>query len=142
MTLKTLVLRYAFFAVAATLVNLAMQRLVLLTGSTWMHFAAAIGVGTIIGLLVKYVLDKRWIFYDTATGVKAHGQKFTLYTTMGLVTTAIFWGMETIFWMASHTDEMRELGAIIGLAIGYVVKYNLDRRFVFTDATLNARQPA
>jgi hypothetical protein len=31
---------------------------------------------------------------------------------------------------------MRELGAVIGLAIGYVVKYNLDRRFVFTDAQL------
>jgi hypothetical protein len=27
---------------------------------------------------------------------------------------------------------MRELGAVIGLTIGYVVKYELDRRFVFT----------
>ena len=31
---------------------------------------------------------------------------------------------------------MRDLGAIIGLCIGYLVKYNLDYRFVFTDARL------
>lgn len=28
---------------------------------------------------------------------------------------------------------MRELGAIMGLSIGYIVKFNLDRRFVFAD---------
>jgi putative flippase GtrA len=33
---------------------------------------------------------------------------------------------------------MRELGAILGLSVGYVVKYNLDRRFVFTDRQLAA----
>ena len=26
---------------------------------------------------------------------------------------------------------MRELGAVLGLSVGYVVKYFLDRRFVF-----------
>ncbi|MEL6702576.1 MAG: GtrA family protein, partial [Pseudomonadota bacterium] len=48
-------------------------------------------------------------------------------------TTMIFWGTETAFWLIWDTDIMRELGAVIGLSIGYVVKYNLDRRFVFTD---------
>jgi putative flippase GtrA len=55
---------------------------------------------------------------------------------MGLVTTAIFWGTETAFWMIWHTGMMRELGAVLGLLVGYVVKYNLDRRFVFTDRRL------
>ena len=55
---------------------------------------------------------------------------------MGLITTAIFWGMETTFWLIWHTDMMRELGAILGLTIGYVVKYHLDRRYVFTDQQL------
>jgi putative flippase GtrA len=50
---------------------------------------------------------------------------------MGLVTTAIFWGTETLFWWLWHTDAMRELGAVIGLTIGYVTKYQLDKRFVF-----------
>ena len=138
MTLQALILRYAAFAVLATLANLATQRLVLLAGDTAAHFAMAIAAGTVVGLMIKYLFDKRWIFYDTETGVKAHGQKFTRYTGMGLITTAIFWGIETTFWWLWQTDAMRELGAVIGLTVGYVIKYNLDRRFVFTDARLRS----
>lgn len=138
MTLQTLILRYAAFAVVATIANLATQRFVLQFGETAVHFAGAVGAGTIVGLVIKYVLDKRWIFYDVETGVKNHGRKFSLYTAMGLITTAIFWGTETAFWLIWQTDMMRELGAILGLSVGYVVKYNLDRRFVFTDRQLAA----
>lgn len=135
MTLKTLVLRYAAFAVIATIANLATQRLVLISGQSASYFIVAVATGTSVGLVVKYVLDKRWIFFDRETGVKNHSRKFTLYTVMGLVTTAIFWGMETLFWVVWQTTAMRELGAAIGLGIGYVVKYQLDRRFVFPDRT-------
>jgi len=138
MTLQTLILRYASFAVVAMIANLATQRLVLLFGDTGGYFAAAVGAGTIVGLVIKYVLDKRWIFYDSETGMKNHSRKFSLYTAMGLITTAIFWGTETAFWLIWQTDIMRELGAILGLSVGYVVKYNLDRRFVFTDRQLTA----
>lgn len=133
MTLHALVLRYAAFAVVATVANLATQRVVLQVGDTGLHFAAAVGAGTLVGLVIKYLLDKRWIFHDVETGVRNHSRKFSLYTAMGLVTTAIFWGTETAFWLIWQTDMMRELGAVIGLSIGYVVKYNLDRRFVFTN---------
>jgi putative flippase GtrA len=131
MTLRTLILRYAAFAAIATLANLATQRLVLFGGTSAERFALALGAGTAVGLVVKYVLDKRWIFGDTESDLKAHGRKFTLYTLMGLVTTAIFWGSEILFWMIWRTTAMRELGALLGLSIGYVVKYYLDRRFVF-----------
>jgi putative flippase GtrA len=136
MTLQTLVLRYAFFAVLATLANLATQRGVLWLGDKGTVFAFAVAAGTIVGLALKYILDKRWIFGDMSVGVKVYSKQFSLYTAMGLVTTAIFWGMETAFWLAWQTDAMRELGAVLGLSIGYVVKYNLDRRFVFTDTEL------
>lgn len=138
MTRQALILRYAGFAVLATLANLGVQRLVLLGGDSGIVFAMAIGAGTLAGLVVKYVLDKRWIFFDEATGLRAHGRKFTLYTVMGIVTTAIFWGTETAFWLIWHTDAMRETGAVIGLMVGYVIKFNLDRRFVFTNARLGA----
>jgi putative flippase GtrA len=46
--------------------------------------------------------------------------------------------METAFWVVWQTKELRELGAILGLAIGYVVKYRLDRRFVFRDIGASA----
>ena len=140
MTLHALVLRYAFFAVLATIANLATQRLVLWLGDSSTLFALAVGAGTLVGLVLKYVLDKRWIFEDMSVGAKAHGKKFSLYSAMGIVTTAIFWSTETAFWLVWQTDMMRELGAVIGLSIGYVAKYNLDRRFVFTDARLAQAQ--
>jgi putative flippase GtrA len=55
---------------------------------------------------------------------------------MGLVTTVTFWGSETVFWLVWQTSMMCEIGAIVGLSIGYAVKYNLDRRFVFVDQQL------
>lgn len=128
---RTLVLRYAAFAGFATLINLGTQRLIFAGGTSPVRFFAAIFVGTLAGLVVKYLLDKTWIFNDASRGLRAHGHKFSLYTVAGLATTAIFWGTETLFWMASHNASIRELGAVIGLTIGYVVKYRLDRRFVF-----------
>ena len=131
MTGTQIALRYAAFAVIATLANLGAQRVVLAALDAKGELAAAILAGTAVGLVVKYVLDKRWIFFDASTGVAAHGKRFTLYTAMGVVTTLIFWGFETAFWFIWRTDLMREAGAVIGLGIGYVVKYELDRRFVF-----------
>ncbi len=130
---KALVLRYAAFAGIATIANLAAQRGVLCFGESPGHFLAAVGAGTLVGVVVKYHLDKRWIFFDLETGLKNHSRKFTLYIAMGLITTVIFWGIETAFWLIWQNTAMRELGAVIGLSIGYVVKYQLDRRFVFPD---------
>lgn len=137
MTLPTLILRYSVFAVIATLANLSTQRLLLAEGTTGSHFVGAVAAGTIVGLVIKYLLDKWWIFYDRGTGLKAHGRKFALYTIIGVATTGLFWGTETIFWLTWQTDLMRELGAVLGLAAGYVIKYNLDRRFVFPDSQLS-----
>ena len=137
MSRQTLILRYTLFAVAATLVNLATQRMVLSLGwqSAGAGLAMAIAAGTLTGLVVKYVLDKRWIFYDTATGAATYGRQFALYTAMGVFTTCIFWGSETLFWLIWRTDAMRELGAVLGLTVGYVTKYQLDKRFVFNRST-------
>jgi putative flippase GtrA len=132
MTRTALLIRYTGFAVLATLANLGAQRVVLILGDTPPFFTAAVIVGTALGLVVKYLLDKRWIFADTTTGLREHGRKFSLYSAMGLVTTAIFWAMETAFWLVWDTHTAREVGAVLGLAVGYAVKYQLDRRFVFT----------
>lgn len=129
MTTPTLVFRYALFAVIATLANLGTQRAVLALDPGL--FLPALLAGTAVGLVTKYLLDKRWIFYDAVRPLKEEGQLFTLYTVTGIGTTLIFWGSETAFWLVWGTQEMRELGAVIGLTIGYVVKFRLDRRYVF-----------
>ncbi|MCR9180540.1 MAG: GtrA family protein [Erythrobacteraceae bacterium] len=134
MTRTALTLRYIAFAVIATLANLAVQRLVLAVPEPQaaLAYPLALGAGTLAGLVIKYLLDKRWIFHDFSQGVEAHGKRFSLYALMGVATTAIFWGTETVFWLTCQTHAARELGAVLGLGIGYVVKYRLDRRFVFT----------
>jgi len=126
-----LILRYAGFAALATLANLAAQRLVLRVSDSEFRIALAVLAGTAVGLVLKYILDKRWIFFDRSHGAAVHSKKFSLYTLMGVATTVIFWGAETSFWMIWQTDLMREVGAVLGLAIGYFVKYKLDRKYVF-----------
>jgi len=128
-----LIFRYAAFAVIATLANLGAQRLVLAWDSTAMGYAIAVICGTGIGLVVKFLLDRRWIFFEKNHELAQQSRQFTLYASTGILTTLLFWTSETLFWWIGGSDAARELGAIIGLAIGYVVKYRLDRRFVFTD---------
>ena len=136
MTAQALVFRYTVFAVLATLANLATQRSVLWFGDTSMLFILGLLAGTAMGLVLKYALDKRWIFGDISVGVKAHSKRFPRYMTTGIITTLLFWGVETMFWLVWKTNTMREFGAVFGLSIGYIVKYHLDRRFVFTDLEL------
>ncbi|QEQ00678.1 GtrA family protein [Thermosynechococcus sp. QKsg1] len=132
MSLQTLIIRYTVFAVIATFMNLFFQRVILLIDNSFPYFITAVAVGTLVGLVVKYYLDKRWIFFDHKKGVHHYSRQFSLYASMGIFTTAIFWGFETVFWLIWHSHFMREIGAIIGLAIGYVVKYHLDKRYVFS----------
>lgn len=139
MTLHQLILRYAAFAVLAALANLGVQRAAL-TLSPWLLVAMV--AGTLAGLVVKYVLDKHWIFFDTAKGAAAHGRQFLLYSTMGVATTLIAWGAETGAWALWGTDLAREAGTALGLMVGYVVKFRLDRAFVFTDAQLKIGRAA
>lgn len=123
--------RYTAFAVIATICNLSAQRLGLFVFSGAYELVVAMALGTAVGLVVKYLLDKHWIFGDRSTGVSAHARRFSLYSFAGLFTTILFWGFEVSFWTIWLTDAMREVGAVLGLSIGYFLKYQLDKRFVF-----------
>ena len=136
MTAARLVFLYVSFAVFATLVNLLTQHVSFMIYDGGHALWVAIGSGTVTGLFTKYVLDKRWIFSDLSTGAAQHARKFSLYTLMGILTTLIFWGSEVAFYEMFHTPFWRDVGAVLGLAVGYSIKYRLDRQFVFRgDAT-------
>lgn len=109
--------------------GLALSQLGLSHDALAMVFAMVLGTG--VGLIVKYVLDKKYIFKFVAQSVAHDSQTFMLYSLMGLLTTVIFWGMEVGFEYWFETKTMRYVGACLGLAIGYIVKYYLDKRFVF-----------
>lgn len=91
----------------------------------------SVAVGTGVGLIVKYVLDKKYIFHFRVNNVLHDGKTFVLYTVMGGLTTCIFWGFEFGFHMIFESESMRYIGGIVGLIIGYFIKYQLDKRYVF-----------
>ena len=126
--------KYTLFACIATLVNILSQDIMirLYTGNFSMY--VSIAVGTLTGLGTKYVLDKKYIFAYRASSLVDHGATFILYSVMGLSTTLIFWGTELGFQFLFGTKWLRYLGAVIGLTIGYSVKYRLDKRFVFIES--------
>lgn len=128
----SLPLRYALFALLSMGGNLALQHGVTDLYGGPFALTAAMMVGTGGGLVIKYVLDKRWIFADVSRGVAAHTRTFTLYTLTGVFTTALFWGLEYGADALPPHGHYRYAGAILGLSIGYVVKFRLDRRFVFS----------
>jgi len=126
-----LLIIYAALALIATIANIGAQDLVIRVYNGAFSILLSMVVGTGVGLVVKYILDKRYIFRFRARNIKHDGQTFALYTLMGLATTVIFWGFEFGFNQLYETKEMRYLGGVIGLAIGYVAKYHLDKRYVF-----------
>lgn len=130
-----LAITYGIFALIATAVNISAQEFVGFVYTGNFNFFLSLTIGTGLGLVVKYILDKRYIFRFHARNRAHHSQIFVLYIIMGLVTTLFFWGFEYSFNAFFATKKMRYLGGIIGLGIGYLIKYQLDKRFVFKTAS-------
>jgi putative flippase GtrA len=126
---------YLILALVATAANLGSQWVVLYLLEFEFVVLLSLCVGTGVGLIAKYLLDKRYIFAFKATDISHEGKTFGLYTLMGLLTTVIFWGVELLFAILFESNNMILLGGAIGLSIGYLIKYHLDKRYVFkTDA--------
>ena len=130
-----LTFKYIVFAVLATCFNMLSQYLVfsIYNGEKKLYFA--IFIGTFVGLVIKYYLDKRYIFFYVNT-VKGNNYLFLLYALTGVVTTMVFWFSEIFFDIMFDFDSAKYVGAIIGLSIGYIAKYYLDKKYVFKVSNL------
>lgn len=122
--------QYVLFACIAAAVNIGAQALVLLVYAGAFRLTSAMAVGTVAGLLPKYLLDARWIFGARTGGLRQHARDLPLYTITSVCTTFIFWGFEYLF-DGLGGGQWHYVGAVVGLAIGYRVKYSLDRDYVF-----------
>ena len=122
--------KYVLFCIVATILNLVTQR-IFLESIFLNHYFAALFFGTLTGLITKYFLDKNYIFNDVDLTIKNNSKKFSLYSLNGVFTTGIFWGTESLFYFVYATNLAREFGAIIGLTIGYFLKFRLDKKYVF-----------
>ena len=101
-----IVFLYILFAFFATYFNLLTQRLILSINKTNLIFFLAILSGTLVGLIIKFFLDKSYIFFDKKKDFLYLGEKFRLYTIMGIFSTLIFWGTESIFWIIWRNENM------------------------------------
>lgn len=132
-----LVLKYSLFALIATIINLFTQFISLAIYSQNFSLYIAMFFGTLTGLIAKYILDKKYFFYYVVKDKKEDSQKFILYSIMGVFTTLIFWGFEIGFDYIFDSEIAKYIGAIIGLSIGYITKYFLDKKFVFKGNVCN-----
>ena len=130
---------YAAFAAAAAALNLGTQWAVVLLWPWGLRSLVALAAGTGAGLLLKYVMDKRWIFRFTPPGLGDDVRRFLLYTCTGVATTALFWGVELLSIAVLGTPWARYAGGAVGLCAGYASKYLLDRRLVFSSGAAGAR---
>jgi putative flippase GtrA len=124
-------IKYTVFAAISTLFNLLFQYLSFLVYTDFASLYVAMFFGTLAGLVAKYILDKKFIFYHTPKDKKDDAKKFVLYSLMGVFTTIIFWGMEIAFDTLYQDPNAKYVGAVIGLSIGYIIKYFLDKKYVF-----------
>ena len=126
-----LALNYTIFAILATIANIGSQDISIHLYNGAYGILISVIIGTFVGLLVKYILDKKYIFRYQVRGISHDTQLFMMYAIMGILTTVIFWGFEFGFEYIFKNKALRYTGGIIGLAIGYILKYQLDKRFVF-----------
>lgn len=126
-------LKYTSFALIATAANLLTQETSVHIYSGEFDIYLEIINGTIVGLLIKYILDKKYIFIYHPDSTNDDLKKFLMYGLTGVATTIIFWASEISFHLIYETKTMRYSGATIGLILGYAVKYVLDNRFVFSE---------
>jgi len=122
---------YIYFSLIAISINIFSQYIVftILEGDDAIYLA--ILVGTLLGLITKYILDKIYIFKYKVENLYDYSKNFSMYMFTGIFTTMIFWIFEYSFYILFDNSIAKYIGAIIGLTIGYTVKYVLDKRFVF-----------
>ena len=124
-------IKYAVFAAFSIAVNLLFQYLSLIAYAGPMSLYVAMLNGTIAGLICKYILDKKYIFFHKTMSVVEDVRKFTIYSAIGAVLTLVFWVFELTFEFLFDNQYAKYFGALIGLTIGYTLKFFLDRNFVF-----------
>jgi putative flippase GtrA len=67
---------YVGFAIISTVVNLLSQYVSFLIYSGFLSLYFAMSVGTLSGLVVKYILDKRFIFFTQQKAKKITAKSF------------------------------------------------------------------
>ncbi len=88
-------------------------------------------LGTLVSVPFRYIVEKIYIFNFKSINLKHDSRIFILYLYSSIFTTLIFWSVEYCFYIFFSVDLMRYIGGILGLSIGFFIKYQLDNKYVF-----------
>lgn len=123
---KKIFLKYFLFSFFSILINITSQEITLIFYS---NIIFSILNGTITGFLFKFYVDRKYIFTreDTIFSLK----ELMLYSSTAILTTTIFWSFELIFLYLFESKAFKISGAVIGLSIGFFMKYQLDKKITF-----------
>jgi putative flippase GtrA len=136
---RDIFIRYIGFAAIATAANLLTQQLVIILYGGVYRLQISILAGTGIGFILKYALDKNYVFHERGQSTKQTGgpKEVALYGLTGVLTTFLFWAIEISAWQIFHLASAKFAGAVLGIALGYWLKFELDKRFVFAGRRLS-----
>ena len=122
--LKNKTFLYFLFALFAAPVNLIGQHISL---NYHESLFLAVIVGSALALVFKYILDSSIVFNGKRNNLKT----FLTYAFIGACITPIVWIVEVSFLNIFGTVFMRDIGALLGIALAYWIKYEMVKRYVF-----------
>ena len=105
-------------------------------------FIIKILIATGVAFIFKYIIDKAIVF--EVNGVldskRMKIRQFGLYLLFSFITTIIFWGIVLVFKMI-FADQWAELvGTVVGLSVGYTIKFFLDSKIAFKPAIEQSKE--
>ncbi len=124
-------LLYAAFVGVGIVTNLGIQMMVAAAMTTSVEIYLGMGLGALGSMVVKFHLDRRYIFSCGPGSWRQKGRQFAFYSLFGVVNILCFWTAELTFHFLFQPDAMRYLGAFLGLAVGHSLKYRIDKHLVF-----------
>ena len=116
---------YFLFALLSSIVNLIGQHVFL---NYYENLFLAVVCGSAAALIFKYVLDSSIVFEGNR---EINLKTFLTYAFIGACITPIIWIVEVIFLNIFGTVFMRDVGALLGIALAYYIKFEIDKRYVF-----------
>lgn len=91
-------------------------------------------IGSIVAVgityIVKFILDKVVVFKRIAFQLKETSEEFFKYFVFAIITTIENIGIQ--FLMTNFLHTPLEISMVVALTIGYITKFLLDRKYVFT----------
>jgi putative flippase GtrA len=100
--------------------------------STSPNMSELIGSIAAVGItyIIKFFLDKYIVFKKSSLKIKETSQEFFKYFGFAILTTILNVGIQ--FILTNLFNAPLEVSFVVALSIGYITKFFLDKKYVFT----------